>query len=112
MENFFVTLFLLLFVHFLGDFSLQNDYVAKAKNPTMAPKEVWIVVLFAHGMIHAGLVYLVVHSLWLALLQLVTHLIIDYCKCMGHLGGRFSFAVDQCLHFGVMVIIAIAYYLY
>ena len=112
MEGFFVTFFLLLFVHFLGDFSLQNDFVAKAKNPTLAPIEVWPIVLTAHAMVHAGLVYLVVHSIWLTLIQLVTHIVIDYSKCKGYLGTKYSFLVDQLLHVAVALFIAITYYLY
>lgn len=112
MEIFISTFFLLLFAHFLGDFSLQNDFVAKTKNPTLAPIEVWPIVLFAHAMVHAGLVYLVVHSILLSMVQLFTHITIDYAKCTGHLGGKHSFFVDQLLHIAVLLFIAIIYCIY
>jgi type IV secretory pathway VirB6-like protein len=107
---FFQTLFVLWFGHFLGDFSLQNDFVAKAKNPIETPDpNIWITVMLAHCMIHAGVVFVITGVLWHALFVLFTHIAIDIAKCVGYLGkGSKSFVFDQCLHFLVLLLITIA----
>lgn len=99
-------LFMLVFAHFLGDFALQNDFVAKAKNPRLSSKEIWPIVMMAHCMIHAGMVLVITHSLMAAMVVLVLHYVVDYYKCMGLFGTRYAFAIDQALHIGLLVVIA------
>ena len=92
-----VMAFMLLFAHCLGDFALQNDFVANAKNHnTLLGKteNMWLFVLPAHAMIHAGLVFLVTGSLAMATVEFFAHTAIDFAKC----DKKFGFAVDQILH--------------
>ena len=99
-------LFMLVFMHFVGDFALQNDFVAKAKNPRLSSKEIWPVVMLAHCFIHAGLVFTVTHNLMAALVVLVLHFVTDYAKCMGLFGDRYSFMIDQAIHISLLIAIA------
>lgn len=109
-ELFLTTWFMLLFVHFLADFPLQGDFLAKAKDPRNNPFEIWFIALFAHSMIHAGFVFLLTESLGLALLMFVTHYAIDMFKCKGKMGeGSMAFAIDQSYHMFVILVIAIIY---
>lgn len=102
------TFFILLFGHCLADFALQNDFVAKSKNPRFNVREIWIPVMFAHCMIHAGVVFIITGMLGLGLLQLVCHFLIDMAKCLNVFGKTDrSFVIDQILH--VLVLIASAY---
>lgn len=106
-DTFFHLFFLLACAHFLCDFALQSDWMAKAKNPFVNGKyidnEIWRVVLLAHCMIHAGAVLFITGSVTAAIIVLVTHLVIDYCKC----AGKMSFTMDQLLHLLIMVVAAI-----
>lgn len=103
------TLLLLLVAHFLADFPLQGDYMAKAKNPTQNKWEIWVPVMFGHCLIHAGFVYVITQQLSLAFLQFVTHWIIDVSKCRGRLSkdGAKAFLIDQLSHLYVLFIIAV-----
>ena len=83
LDHFWGLLFLLVFGHCLADYALQSPEMQHAKNSTKNPKEIWIPVLFAHPMIHAGIVYLITFKLGLAIYQLVVHFIIDDLKCRG-----------------------------
>jgi hypothetical protein len=82
-----ITLFLLLAAHALGDFALQNDYVAKAKASS-------IVVMLSHSIIHGALTFYVTNSFILGLAETVLHAGIDTAKCR----DLISFNVDQALH--------------
>lgn len=100
----FSLFFLLLISHAVCDFALQSDYIAQAKNRhTQLGKDVWYMVLPAHGLVHSGGVYLVTMSVWWAFFQFVTHVIIDYIKC----DNRLTYRQDQLLHVGVMFLIAL-----
>jgi hypothetical protein len=133
-------LFLLLFVHYLADYPLQGDFLAKAKNhntrtlPDYAvgggvPGVPWYQALFAHAFIQAGFVYLVTGCMGFALAELVLHFAIDYCKSAGgfQLSGmdgacartpcqceaclRFAYNFDQLAHVACKVCyVLIAYY--
>lgn len=83
----YATLFLLLAGHALGDFALQNDYVAKNKYASLP-------VMLSHCLIHGAIVYLVTNSLLLGLVETVLHWIIDSSKG----ANRISFNTDQALH--------------
>lgn len=78
--------------HYLMDFGLQNDFIAKFKSPGSAP--FWIHVMIAHCMMQAIPVYFVTGNVGLAELEFVAHFFIDYNKCR----GRLSFNHDQALH--------------
>ncbi len=88
-------LFVLVAVHFLCDFALQNDFIAQAKNhKTDLGKQYWYWVLPAHGFIHGLGVYLVTGSVVYGLIEVIVHSLIDYTKCDGHL----DFNADQFWH--------------
>lgn len=96
--------FILIMVHYLCDFSLQNDFVAKFKaikiNGEYNP--IWYHCLTAHCAIHSLGVYVVTKSLWLAAIMFVTHFIIDQSKCL----NKLTFNQDQLLHFAVLALIS------
>jgi hypothetical protein len=88
-------LILLFAGHFLCDFPLQGDFLAKGKNPYVPlPGVPWQWCMLAHTAIHAGMVYLVTRNPWLALAEIVIHWATDDMKC----AGWFGFTVDQCVH--------------
>lgn len=78
--------------HFVADYPMQGDFLAKAKSD--GPLRVWH--LFGHGAIHGGSVLLVTGSLLLCILETIAHMVIDESKVR----NRISFATDQALHFG------------
>lgn len=86
---------LLLIGHYVADYPLQGDFLARAKNRLHpVPGVPWRQALGAHAAIHAGSVYIVTGSLLLALAELVAHAFIDDLKC----AGKVSFTADQQLH--------------
>jgi Protein of unknown function (DUF3307) len=81
--------------HFLCDFPLQGDFLARGKNHTAPLSGVpWFWCLLAHSAIHAGWVFLITGSGVLSLLELCVHALLDYNKSAGH----FDFGTDQTLH--------------
>ncbi len=93
--------FQLIALHCLADYSLQNDFVAKAKNPSAPlPGVPWWLILAVHSAIHAGTVSLVAPP-WCVATEFVSHFVIDYGKCKGWFGsGQKAFIIDQGLHVG------------
>lgn len=86
---------LLLFTHALADFPLQGDYLARAKSHREPlPGTPWPVALCAHSVIHGGFVGVITGSLLLGLLEMVSHVAIDYAKS----DGRITYGQDQALH--------------
>jgi hypothetical protein len=101
--------FLLMFGHFVMDYGLQTSFVAVEKShlygkdpekPEIKPIAPWYQVLLAHSWLHAGAVYLVTHSLTLAIFELIAHWCIDYTKC----SKRLTYNQDQFLHYGCKLI--------
>lgn len=99
------TIFYLILGHFVADYALQSDWMAKHKNhnrpvdpasipPGQTPQLVWPWVLTAHAATHAAAVAVVTGSFWLALAELVVHWVIDYGKCSNWYGIH----QDQGLH--------------
>lgn len=90
------TLFaLMVFGHALGDYPLQNDYMARGKNwLTPAPGMPWYYLLGAHSVIHGGLAGLAAGSLAIGLLETAAHFFIDTLKNRGVI----SIHGDQALH--------------
>lgn len=86
---------LLIAGHFLADYALQGDFMAKAKNHrTPIPGVPWATVLGSHAAIHGATVFLITGSPVFGGIELVGHALIDYAKC----DGRISYNVDQALH--------------
>lgn len=105
------TLLWLLLGHFVADYALQSDFMAKAKNrnrkldpatipPGQTPQAVWPWVLTAHASVHAAAVGLVTGSPLLALGELVVHWAIDYGKCE----NLYGIHQDQALHLATKVV--------
>lgn len=81
---------LLIAAHFVADYPLQGDFLAKAKFD--GPLRVWH--LFGHSAIHGGAVLLVTGSLLLGLMETFAHMAIDEAKVRGWT----SFEQDQVFH--------------
>lgn len=97
-------LLLLLAGHALADYPLQGDFLARGKNRLTAfPGMSWQQLMFAHCLIHMGMVLLVTGNAWLALAEFVIHYATDVAKCEGYI----DFNVDQAIHYGCKVLWAI-----
>ena len=87
--------FKLLIGHFIADYPLQGEFLAKAKNHKLPlPGVPFYQALLAHASIHAGMVWAITGSGLLAVGELLLHSLIDYLKC----AGRASFNQDQVAH--------------
>lgn len=97
-----LTTMLLLFAgHALCDYPLQGDFLARGKNhKTPIDGIPFYHCLFAHALIHAGMVYLVTGSTACALGELVIHTVTDYAKC----DGMISFNQDQAMHYACKIL--------
>lgn len=89
-------LFLLLTYHGVADYALQNDFMARGKNPAVPETHgvPWWHILLAHAAVHAFGVAWLTGSWVLGLLELIVHAWVDYSKCRGWLGVH----VDQGAH--------------
>ncbi|TXH56889.1 MAG: DUF3307 domain-containing protein [Desulfurellales bacterium] len=108
--------FLLVIGHFVADYPLQSDFIAKGKNrfrpvdpasipPGQTPQTVWPWVLTAHAGTHAAATYLVLGSPILALCELIAHWLIDYGKC----ANRYGIHADQIMHLVCKAVWALAF---
>lgn len=106
-----IILFKLLIGHALADFALQSDSMAKGKNrhrkteppPGAKYQPTWPYWLMAHGLIHAGCVWLATGSAHFAVLELVAHVVIDFGKCENWYGIN----TDQASHIACKVVWAV-----
>jgi hypothetical protein len=103
--------FLLCLGHFVADYPLQSDFMAKGKNrfrpvdpatipPGQKPMLVWPWILTAHAGTHGAAVYLVTGMPILAALEILSHWLIDYGKC----ANRYGIHADQAMHLGCKLI--------
>lgn len=90
----------LLFWHFIADYPLQGDFLAKAKAGAFEPVAPWWQAMTAHAFIHAGGVAFIMGSVWFGVAEFVLHFAIDKLKCR----NRLSFNQDQALHWGCKVV--------
>jgi hypothetical protein len=96
--------FALLIGHALADYPLQGDFLSRGKSRHVDIPElsgdgrpsgnVWIYLMTAHCLIHAGFVWMITGFFVFALAEFVLHWVIDVLKCE----GKTTFAVDQWLH--------------
>lgn len=121
-------LILLLAGHALCDYPLQGDFLARGKNRfAPLPGTPWYQCLWAHAMIHAGMVLLITQRPWMAIAELVIHAATDYAKCAGWFGaspispnslrtrlmglpefsGYFAFNLDQGIHVACKILWAV-----
>lgn len=85
----------LLFWHFLADYPLQGDFLARAKNHrNPIPTVPWWQALAAHSFIHAAGVAFITGSLLLGLAEFIIHAAVDYLKSEDEIG----FNLDQAIH--------------
>jgi len=98
---------LLLMAHFLCDFGLQSDRMAREKCPGHDATLPWGWWLTAHGAIHGLAVALLSGVPLLGVAEMAAHAWIDHTKCV----GRISLRTDQLLHLlckGVWVLFLVA----
>ena len=99
-----ITLFVtLLCTHFLLDFAIQGDFVAKYKARIVDEKEnaFWKWVLTAHAASHTLPVLILTQSVLLGLLMFTSHFVIDFLKCE----QKINFNQDQTLHILVIAVL-------
>jgi hypothetical protein len=90
-------------MHALADYPLQGDFLANQKAREQAQnRQVWIVALTAHSVIHAGGVWLVSGSLAYGMAELVLHALID----LGKGERKFGLVADQLLHIACKAVYA------
>lgn len=101
-------LFLMFAGHFLADFPLQGDHIAKTKNrhrkpdyipEGQTPTPIWFYSLTAHAMIQGLVIYIITQRLDFALYQTITHWVIDFMKCENWTNPH----LDQILHYIVLL---------
>jgi hypothetical protein len=80
--------------HFLCDFGLQSDRMAREKCPGCDSTLPWGWWLTAHAAIHGLAVALLTGLPPLGVAEMAIHALIDHSKC----AGRISLSVDQTLH--------------
>ena len=99
----FVTL---LCTHFLLDFAIQGDFVAKYKARIVDDSNnvMWKWVLTAHAASHTLPVLILTQSVLLGLLMFISHFVIDFLKCE----QKINFNQDQTLHILVIAVITAA----
>lgn len=86
---------LLIVGHFIADYPLQGEFLAKAKSRVAGiPGVPWYQALIAHAAIHGGAVGLATGSVALGAAETIVHAVIDDAKCR----GRLSYDQDQALH--------------
>lgn len=111
-------LFWLFVSHAMGDFALQNNWIATHKSrhnepavKSKYPQFVWLHVLTAHAGLHAGFtaasVYVVTNNLKLGVClgfaEFIAHWLIDFAKSE----DKFGFHTDQFLHYLCKVVWAL-----
>ena len=95
-------LFWLIFGHFLGDYALQSDWVAKTKKHDNY-------VLLAHSVIWTGTIAVILYyfgmlSAWKVIFLVGGHFIMDYIKCHSK---KDIWKIDQFFHVMQLLIIVI-----
>lgn len=87
--------------HFIADYPLQGDFLAKAKNRFAPIMHVpWYQALGAHALIHGVGVAIITRSLTLGLIEAIAHMVIDDQKCRGNL----TYNQDQAWHIGCKLV--------
>lgn len=96
------TFLFLIIGHYVSDFALQSDFMAKFKNPFIENplgKYAWIHIMTAHCAVQAGAVLLITGRWELAVGEFIVHFATDYLKCAGKIGLGF----DQTIHIACKV---------
>lgn len=100
--EYLMVLFWLFGSHFVCDYALQSEFMAKGKNPDGSPHfgVPWGWTMTAHCFTHGVGVALVLGNVWFGLAEIYSHFTVDYLKCK----KRFGASVDQTLHLSFMVL--------
>ena len=103
MNEILIMLSTLLCCHFLLDFAIQGDFVAKFKARIVDGENniMWKWVLTAHAASHTLPVIILTESLLLGGIMFLSHFIIDFLKCE----QKLNFNQDQTLHIFVILLI-------
>lgn len=103
MNEILIMLSTLMCYHFLLDFAIQGDFVAKFKARLIDGENniMWKWVLTAHAASHTLPVIILTESLALSGIMFLSHFIIDFLKCE----QRINFNQDQTLHIFVILLI-------
>jgi hypothetical protein len=112
----FIELFFKLLIgHAVADYALQPPNIALGKNRHAGPPKeyneaihgkrqpIWVMVMAAHTLIHAGAVWVITADPVLAFWQFLTHYAIDTMKCE----RWFNVWIDQALHVAVLAATAL-----
>lgn len=99
----------MIFFHYLADYPLQGDFIARAKNKFASIEGVpWYQAMSAHCFIHAFLVWFIT-GLWILFVaEFVLHWVTDYYKCKGVL----NFNQDQYIHLTSKLLYALVFAFY
>lgn len=100
-----IVLFAMVLSHFVCDFALQSDWIAKNKNRHASPagydpklhgpqQTIWPWVLTSHAATHAAGIWVATGSPVAAFAELIAHWVIDFGKC----DRRYGIHTDQILH--------------
>ena len=114
MESLLPLFFQMVIAHAIADFVLQPDAMGFGKNRNSDAQRTkgalfphWYYWMTSHALVHSGAIYLLTGNIYIALAELVTHWIIDFCKCE----GWFNLHLDQTLHmFCKVIYCALIYY--
>lgn len=107
-----VLFFTLLIGHAVADFVLQPAAMSRGKNRHNSVRlreeygrgfPPWYYWLGSHALTHAGAVLLITGSVLCAVLETLSHFLIDFGKCERF----FNFHVDQALHVSCKVLYAV-----
>lgn len=91
----YTSLIMLFFYHFIADYILQSDTVAKYKNYHNPNEHVpWYYWMIAHASIHAIGIYYVTGMIELAICEVILHFLIDWGKC----AKKYGIHTDQLFH--------------
>lgn len=108
--EFLILFFQLLIGHAVGDFVLQPNPMSAGKsrhNPLHAKAgdgfPPWYYWLSAHALTHSGFVFLITGSFLCAILECVSHWLIDFGKCE----NAYNLHVDQLLHMLLKVLFCV-----
>lgn len=88
LTDFLIRMAIILACHFIGDYVLQNDYLAKTKGENMYH-------MFIHCFLYCLPFAITFWFDWRLLIMFVTHFVIDMLKARYH---KISYPVDQILH--------------
>lgn len=105
----FILTTLLITMHFIGDYVLQSDFMAKAKNRnTDVGRVMSTYVLPAHASVHGLLVLIVTGSIILFYIEAIFHYIVDYNKNESII----TLHQDQLLHLGSKIVVLVPFTMY